>query len=289
MTSANIERAPLSITASLTKVYGDTLNLTGTEFSASGLVAGETLGLVTLVSAGTAATAPVTLTPYVVSVGNATGGTFNPLNYDTRYIDGQLTVTPRPLTVAANSLVRFAGTPNPAGSFGLSTSAGGLVNGDALASGQSAVPPAGSDGAAGVSVFSLLPANVSFSAGNPANYALSFSPGLLVVLPQPPLVGETEAGSGGNAGGVGLLDDPQARARAEDELRRAAAPAGPDMAPVTLRQRLFTLSSVPLTPEQISMLLSVDGQRISLPELQKLPLITVDPQLRRLMQSDGAQ
>ena len=45
----------------------------------------------------------------------------------------------------------------------------------------------------------------------------------------------------------------------------------------------------PLTPDQIDMILSADGQRLTLPELRKLPLITFDPLLRRLLQAEGAR
>ena len=162
--SASINRAALALTAnSITKVYGDTLNLSGSEFSALGLVAGETLGQVTLSSSGAAATAAVTGSPYALNIGNLSGGTFNPLNYDLRYSNGQVVVTRRPLIVAVNSLVRFAGELNPPGSFGLSTNAGGLVNGDALTQGQTAATPAGSNDAAGVAIYALLPSNVSFA------------------------------------------------------------------------------------------------------------------------------
>ena len=38
-----------------------------------------------------------------VTVGGASGGTFNPANYSVAYASGVLTVTPAPLTITANS------------------------------------------------------------------------------------------------------------------------------------------------------------------------------------------
>ena len=77
--TATINRAALALAAnSLTKVYGDALILSGNEFSALGLVAGETLGQVVLASNGALAAASVAGSPYALTIGNASGGTFNP-------------------------------------------------------------------------------------------------------------------------------------------------------------------------------------------------------------------
>ena len=245
---------------------------------------GETLGQVTLSSNGGAATAAVAGSPYALTIGNASGGSFNPVNYNLSYSNGQIVVTPRPLTVAVNSLVRFAGERNPDGSFGLSTNVGGLVNGDALTAGQTVAPPAASDNAAGVDIYALLPANVSFDRGTAGNYALAYSAGQLLVLPRPPQVGDGDTGTGGPVD-LAVLFSAAERQAAVDELGRASS-ANRSTALLDTRPATPTvaLQGVP-TPAQISLLLSGDGQRITLPELQKLPLIVFDPQLRRLMQS----
>ena len=124
------------------KVYGDTLAFDGSEFSASGLVAGETVGAALLASAGSAATAGVG--PYAITLTGAAGGSFDPANYLLAYAPGTLTVAPRPLTVASNTVVRYADEPNPA-SFGFSTGQGGLVNGDRVVSVLQPVPAGSAD------------------------------------------------------------------------------------------------------------------------------------------------
>jgi hypothetical protein len=68
-----------------------------TGFDASALVNGETVGSVTLTSAGQAATAAVPGSPYAIVPSNAIGGTFTPSNYNISYVNGALTVTPAPV------------------------------------------------------------------------------------------------------------------------------------------------------------------------------------------------
>jgi hypothetical protein len=88
-----ISPAPLTITAQdVSKVYGQTPVLSA--FDASALVNGETVGSVTLTSAGQVATASVAGSPYAIVPSNATGGTFTPGNYSISYVNGVLTVTP---------------------------------------------------------------------------------------------------------------------------------------------------------------------------------------------------
>ncbi|WP_319500448.1 MBG domain-containing protein [uncultured Draconibacterium sp.] len=86
----------LSVTADdQSKCNGQELIANGTEFSSTGLVAGETIGSVTLSSDGFSAGATEGFYPIVPS--NATGeNPFNPANYDITYVDGQLTVKPLP-------------------------------------------------------------------------------------------------------------------------------------------------------------------------------------------------
>jgi filamentous hemagglutinin family protein len=287
--SASITRRDLFVTANaLTKVYGEGVVFTGSEFSvrAGDLVQGETLGTLALASAGSDATAPVTGSPYAITAGQPSGGSFNPANYNLSIAGSTLTVQPRPVTVATRSVVRFADEANPT-TWDFSTSVGGLLGGDRL---QSVIQltPTGSDSAPGGSVFDLLPSGATWASGNPANYALSYSPGLLVVLPRPPRPGDTDGNSSGGAGDLfGISDEDAIRLRplADTEFGRAAAaartgtgasagaplPAGAP-APVAL-----------LAPDELAALLAGDGRRITLPALQKLPLISLDPLLRRLM------
>jgi filamentous hemagglutinin family protein len=91
-----ISPATLAITAqNVSKVYGQAPALSG--FDASALVNGETVGSVTLTSAGQAATAGVAGSPYAIVPSNAAGGSFTPSNYSISYVNGALTVTPVPV------------------------------------------------------------------------------------------------------------------------------------------------------------------------------------------------
>jgi filamentous hemagglutinin family protein len=104
----------LTVTANnLTKTYGTALAFTGTEFSATGLQNGETIGRVTLTSPGAAAAAPVTGNPYAITPTSASGGTFTPSNYTITYVNGVLTVIPAPLTIKADNKSRLPGAPDP--------------------------------------------------------------------------------------------------------------------------------------------------------------------------------
>ncbi len=281
-TTASINRAPLTVQAnSLSKVYGESINLTGAEYTTLGLVAGESLGAVTLASAGTAATAAVAGSPYAVAASDARGGTFNPANYTLTYSSGLLTVTPRPLTIAANSVVRSADEANPA-TFGFSTNVGGLVGGDSIAS-VVLNAPTGSATAAGGSIFELVPRGAVFGVGQASNYALSYDSGLLVVLPKPPRVDDVDPNAG-NSGpqGFAVQVDQAELERALDALQRNAsvvAQAGADTAPGLP----LALRNVDATAAEISVALAGDSRRITLPALLRLPLVSFDPTLRRLM------
>ena len=290
-TTASITPAPATITAnSLSKVYGETTTLSGGAFAALGLVAGENIGAVTLASAGTPALAGVAGSPYAVDVSDARGGNFSATNYSLTYVGGRLTVTPRPLTVATNSVVRFADEANPT-SYGFSTSVGGLVGGDGIASVLQAAP-AGSNNAPGGSVFELLPSGAVFGVGTPGNYALRYGSGLLVVLPKPPRLGDTDGtATGGDVNFAIQIDEAEVK-RAAAELDRTlqalnAPPPrdgnrdgnrdGTDGAPSAEQPPAEG------TPAEITLLLAGDSRSITLPLLQKLPLISFDPQLRRLI------
>jgi hypothetical protein len=120
-----VNPAPLTITANnASKYFGQTLTFAGTEFVASGLQNGETVGSVTLTSPGAALTATVAGSPYPIQPGAATGGTFAPANYTAiNYVNGLLTVKPvgTPPTIA--SIAPRAG-PNTGGTTVIITGTG---------------------------------------------------------------------------------------------------------------------------------------------------------------------
>jgi hypothetical protein len=110
---------------------------------------------------------------------------------------------------------------------------------------------------------------------------------LLVVLPKPPRIGDLDAGGAG--GGVGFLVEVSfdELKSALAELERAAglaahtgsrtgSPAAGE--PPSLRSRALQASA-----DDIRIALSGDGRQISLPALLRLPLISFDPQLKRLI------
>ncbi|MDC8756303.1 MBG domain-containing protein [Janthinobacterium fluminis] len=207
-TSANITPASLTVTANgASKVYGQTPSLTG--FSASGLQNGETVGSVTLASAGSAAGASVNGGPYAITASGATGGTFSPSNYTIAYVNGALTITPATLSYSANTASRAYGSANPA--FGGSVS--GFVNGDNLASATSGTLAFGSAATATSDVGSYAVNGSGLSANN-GNYtfvqaggnagALTINPAALTVTANDAskVYGQTPSLTGFSASGL---------------------------------------------------------------------------------------
>ena len=87
----SINPANLTVTANnQTKTYGNTFIFAGTEFTASGLQNGETIGSVSLASPGAVNTANVNFYPILASL--AMGGTFDANNYNISYSGGNFRV-----------------------------------------------------------------------------------------------------------------------------------------------------------------------------------------------------
>ncbi len=167
-----VNPAPLTITAdNATKLYGETPTLT--DFTASGLQNGETIGSVTLVSTGTAATASVLGGPYAIVASDATGGTFDASNYTIIYKDGALTVDPRPITVQADDQTMRGGQAVPTLTWTITQ--GTLVNGDQLTG--DLTTDATSASAPGT--YPILQGSLAAS----SNYDMTFLPGTLTLLP----------------------------------------------------------------------------------------------------------
>lgn len=128
--SLSINQANLTITANSTsKVYGQTLGFTGTEFTSTALKNSETLTGANLTSSGVAATAAVNGgTNYTIAINNATGANgFVASNYNITYTNGNLTVNPAPLGIAATGTYSGTTLVNPS-SYTLT----GLVNGETV-------------------------------------------------------------------------------------------------------------------------------------------------------------
>ncbi len=125
--SATINPAALAITASnVSKTYGQTLATSSTAFTSTGLQNGESIGSVTVTSTGGAATATVANSPYTIVPSAATGGTFNASNYTITYNNGVLSVTRKPLNLAASKA--YDGSTSVSTGNGYTIS--GMVNGD---------------------------------------------------------------------------------------------------------------------------------------------------------------
>ncbi|HVV93009.1 MAG TPA: MBG domain-containing protein [Hyphomicrobiales bacterium] len=176
--AGTITPAALTITVDdAVKTYGDTLRFDGSEFAASGLVAGETVGAITLRSAGARARAVVAGSPYAITAAHARGGSFDAANYAIAYVAGRLTVVPRALMVTAAADARIVGEPNPV----LTAS----VTGGSLAPFDADLADALAGYAVTTAATTASPVGdyaISVSGANP-NYALTFVAGTLSVRP----------------------------------------------------------------------------------------------------------
>lgn len=115
MLTQNIEPKALTITAnSVNKTYGDVLvsGAGATAFTASGLVAGETIASITLTYGGAAAaTAGVgpAVPGSIVPSAPVSGVGFLSSNYTIAFVSGTITVTPRALSIAATPVNKVYG------------------------------------------------------------------------------------------------------------------------------------------------------------------------------------
>jgi gliding motility-associated-like protein len=110
--SLSISKRPITLTArDSTKVYGDTYTPGSTAFNlTSGTYAStQTVSGVTLTSTGSVATANIGTFPIVPSAAVGANG-FLTSNYDITYVNGTLTVTPKPITISAIDRSKVYGT-----------------------------------------------------------------------------------------------------------------------------------------------------------------------------------
>ncbi|WP_298270670.1 GLUG motif-containing protein [Geobacter sp.] len=180
--SLTITPAALTVTASdATKTYGQTPTLSA--FTSSGLQNGETIGSVTLASAGTTATAGVSATPYVISASGASDGTFDANNYTITYNSGALTVTPAPLTVTAADATKSYGQ---AVTFtGTEFTSSGLQNGETIGSVTLDSAGAAASASAAGSPYAITASNATGGTFNADNYTITYNDGALTVSAAP--------------------------------------------------------------------------------------------------------
>ena len=174
--------ANLTITANAaSKTYGTTGGLSGTAFTASGLVNGDAVTGVTETSGGSAATAGVG--SYVITPSAATGTGLG--NYSISYTNGTLTVTPANLTVTANDASKTYGQ-TPTYTF----TPTGLLNGDSF-SGATATS-GGTTATAAVGSYAVTP-SAAIGSGL-SNYAITYAGGILTVTPAPLTITASDRG-----------------------------------------------------------------------------------------------
>ncbi len=164
-----VAKATLKITPNnISKIYGQSVAFAGTEFTASGLVAGDRLDKVKLTTAASAASALVGT--YNIQPSQEQGVGLG--NYDIVYNAGVLTVNRAALTITADNSKKVYGQANPA----FTARYAGFVNGDGPASvfNLKVTSSAGNSSPAGT--YPIAP-----SGAESANYVISFVNGQLTV------------------------------------------------------------------------------------------------------------
>ncbi len=174
-----VNPAPLTIMADdASRLYGAANpNLT---FHVKGLVNGDSASVVSGVALATTATTTSNAGGYLIT---PSGG--SAANYVLSYSSGTLTVAPAPVTVTVNDASRTYGYADPLFSY----SASGLVLGQTASDLQKTSPFVLSTTATvGSSVGRYA---ITASGGGNSNYAITFQPGALTVLPAPLVVSAT--------------------------------------------------------------------------------------------------
>jgi uncharacterized protein YjbI with pentapeptide repeats len=272
-TTADITPKPLSASyAGVSKVYDGSAVAVVTG-SSSDIVTNDQLiiaasGTFTGASAADAGTAK----PITVSGGNLSGADASNYSLSNPTGSANADITPLKVTVTPKSFARTAGDANPLG-FDFSTTPGSLVNDDHIAFIDASVP-AQSVGAAGVSLFDITATGAVFDRGNPNNYQLSYKSGRMVVLQSP----TTQSGDL-----VAFLDaDLQALADGAPQALDQALAIVSQPGSGSLKRRLNNLVrpvDLPAPADDPA----TSGAQVTLPTLQRTPLISFDPAMRRLV------
>ena len=221
--TADIAKAPLTVSvANASRHYGDTNAVFDVVFA--GLVGGESLveaGITGAPAVSTSATLTSGVGSYAISPAL---GTLSAENYRfDLFVPGTLTVTPRPLVVAANNVLRFAGEADPS-PFEYSVNQDGLVNGDALGNVNVAINSGDSASAKGGELFTLTPGGALFTSGSANNYDLTYARGYMIVLPKPD---QGTADNGGDSQDyLGSIDTEDIEASERELTRQQGALVG---------------------------------------------------------------
>jgi hypothetical protein len=177
--SASITPAALSVTAgNQGKTYGAALALGRTNFTASGLLSGDSVSGVTLTSSGSGATALVGT--YTIVPGAATGSGLT--NYSIAYNNGTLTVGQANLSITARNQSKPYGAALVLGTTNFTAS--GLLNGDTVTG--VALSSSGSDASAAVGSYGIVPSAATGS--GLTNYSIAYNNGILTVGKATPMI-----------------------------------------------------------------------------------------------------
>src|SRR5208337_646706 len=167
-----VNAAALTITANNdSKTYGTLKTFSGTAFTASGLVNGDTITGVTETSTGAGSSTTLGTYPIVPSAATGTGLS----NYTIGYVNGTLTVNPATLTITANNDSKTYGTLKTFSSTAFTET--GLVNGDTITGVTET--STGAATSATVGTYNIVP---SAATGNSlSNYTIGYVNGTLTV------------------------------------------------------------------------------------------------------------
>jgi hypothetical protein len=151
-------------------------------FSYNGFVAGEDAGVVSgapLLTTTATTNSSVPGGPYPITISQ---DTLSATNYSFNLVNGNLTVTPAPLTVIADNKSRAYGTINPV----LTASYNGFVNDENT--NQLSGSPTLSTEANINSTVGVYPIQAALGTLTNANYAFSFTNGTLTITEAPPVL-----------------------------------------------------------------------------------------------------
>jgi hypothetical protein len=166
------------------KTYGQTVTFTGTEFTISGFINGDTVTSVTLTSAGAPATATVTAPgpDYAIVPTNAVGTGLG--NYNISYANGTLHINTAGLTITALPRSKVFGvtyTPDTTPPS-LDLNIVGLVNGDLVTNVTLTCPGYPAAALPQPTPYTITPSAAVFSpAGAGGNYTISYMTGQFTI------------------------------------------------------------------------------------------------------------
>jgi filamentous hemagglutinin family protein len=184
--SLQVNPAALTITANnASKTYGQETIFAGTEFTTGvgELKNSDAIDSLTLSSAGAAATAGVSAGPYTIEASAPQGLAFNEANYSITYVDGSLTVSPKPLTISANNASKTYGQTM---TFeGTEFTSSGLENSETIATVTLASSGVAAEADVGASPYTITAASPTGGTFSSANYSITYTDGELTVSPAP--------------------------------------------------------------------------------------------------------